>query len=430
MKKILCLTMGMAAIATTTFAQKAKVKEAGKELEKATKSLTPPERDEAQATVALFKAKAAIDAAILDESTKANGNTWFTKAAVYITMMDIPSLSGDAPFKEGVSALKKAMELDKKITNEEQFNTILVNGAYYYYNDGASAMNNSRNGEAFNNFKEAYTLLNFENGKLAKDNKQIDTLLSKSYLFQGYTAFYDNKLEDAEVILKKALANPITAESDVYLVLSQIYGKQKKADQQLAIITEGKKKFPGDKNMSAAELNYYIENGKQDEMIAKLEEAVTAEPTNPSLSYNLGIIYKDMANNPNVKDADAYFDKAEKSFSKSMELAPDNANYSYEIGAMYFNKAVGYNEQMNKTGSTAAEIKKYDGLKAQRDGLFTKALPFLEQSAAKFESNKKNLSGQEMGFYKQGLDAMVKIYAMQDQVDKMTATKKKLESLN
>ncbi len=429
MKKILCLTMGMAAIATTTFAQKAKIREAGNELETANTYLVPPLKDDAKAAEALNKAKAAIDAAVLDESTKDNGKAWFTKAAVYITMMDVPSLSGDAPFKEGVAALKKAMELDKKVSNEDQFTAILVNGAYHYYNSGAAAMNNSKNADAYNSFKEAHTLLNFDNGKLGKDNKAIDTLIAKSYLFQGYTSFYDNKAEDAEVILKKALTNPITAESDVYLVLSQIYGKQKKAEQQLAIITEGKKKFPGDKNMAAAELNYYIENGKQDEMIAKLEEAVVADPTNPSLSYNLGIVYKDMANNPGVKDADAYFDKAEKSFQKAMELAPENANYSYEIGAMYFNKAVGYNEQMNKTGSTAAEIKKYDGLKAQRDGLFTKALPFLEQSAAKFESNKKNLSGQEIAFYKQGLDAMVKIYAMQDQVDKMTATKKKLESL-
>jgi tetratricopeptide (TPR) repeat protein len=429
MKKILCLSLAMAA-AGATFAQKPKIREAGNELEKANLALNPAGRNEAIATEALNKAKAAIDAAVLDESTKDNSKAWFTKAAVYITMMDIPSMAENAPYKEGVTALKKALELDKKIANEEQFPAVIVNGAYFYYNDGAYAMNASRNAEAHDNFKEAYNLLNFENGKLAKDNKQIDTLLSKSYLFQGYTAFYDNNLDEAETILKKALNNPITAESDVYLVLSQIYGKQKKVDQQLAIINEGKKKFPGDKNISAAEINYYIENNMQDQMIAKLEEAVAADPTNATLLYNLGIVYKDMANNPSVADAEGYFAKAEKSFTKTLELAPDNGNYFYETGALYFNKAVTVNDAMNKTGTSSAELKKYDNLKVQRDALFAKALPYLEQSVKKFEANKKKLSALEMGFFKQALDAMVRIYAIQDQIDKMNAAKAKLESLD
>jgi len=414
----------------SSFAQKAKVREAGSALEEANKALML--KNDAAATESLTKAKAAIDAAMGDASTKDNSKTWYTKAAIYVAMQETQGLSADKPYREGMQAMQKALELDKKISSEEQFNSIMVNGAFYYFNDGVSTMNNGNYAEGYNNFKQAADFLYFDNGKLLKDNKAVDTMAAKARLFQGYCAFYADKLDEAEGLLKTAAANPVTAsESNIYLILSQLYGKQKKTEQQLAIINEGKKKFPSDKNITAAELNYYIDNGKQEEMISKLEEAAAADPSNASLPYNLGIVYKDMAANPNVKDAGQYLQKAEASYQKAASLAPDNATYAYELGAFYFNQAVGYNNKMNEvTGTSNEEQKKYDGFKAQRDGMFAKALPHLEKSAGMYQANQKNLSAQEMGFYKQGLDALVKIYAMQDQIDKMNATKEKLEALN
>ena len=429
MKKILCLTLGMAAMGSA-FAQKAKVREAGNELKKANEALN--KKDEGSAIEPLTKAKTAIDAAILDPSTKDNSSAWFTKAAIYVTMQETQGLSAGKPYREGMQAMQKALELDKKTSSEEQFNSIMVNGAFYYFNDGVATMNNGNYAEGYGYFKQSGDFLYFDNGKLLKDNKAVDTMASKARLFQAYCAFYADRLDEAEGLLKAAAANPITAsESNIYLILSQLYGKQKKTEQQLAIINDGKKKFPNDKNITAAELNYYIDNGKQEEMVAKLEEAAAADASNASLPYNLGIVYKNMAANPSVKDGAQYLSKAEASYQKAASLAPDNATYAYELGAFYYNQAVVYNNKMNEvTGTSSEEQRKYDGFKAQRDGMFAKALPYLEKSAGMYQANQASLSGQEMDFYKQGLDAMVKIYAMQDQIDKMNAAKEKLNALN
>ena len=60
--------------------------------------------------------------------------------------------------------------------------------------------------------------------------------------------------------------------------------------------------------------------------------------------------------------------KAEASYLKAIQANGNQADYQYNLGALYYNNAVEVNKQMNAiAGSSAAEIKKYEALKKQRD---------------------------------------------------------------
>ena len=428
-KTILLLTIGLACT-TISLAQKSKINEAADALKDAQKSLIL-KQDESAATL-LNKAKDAIDAATTHEATKDNGKAWFTKAAVYMAMQESNQFSSSNPYLEAISALKKAAELDKKTVNEEQFPSLLANGAFYSFNAGVNAMNNGQYASSFQSFNETNLLLGWDNNRFFKDNAQIDSIAARSKLFQGYSTFYDNKYDQAIPLLKAAAENPITAsESNIYLLLAQAYEKQGKKQEQLDIIEAGKKKFPDDKNITNAQLNFYLNSGKQSEMIAKLEEAISQDPKNASLPFNLGLVYRDLSA---LKDdptpaTEENFSKAEASFKKAIELEPSNTDYQFELGALYYNKAGYYNNKMMSLGVDNASLKLAQEMKPLRDDYFNKAIQYLEQARSNYRSQKSSLSPKEKSDYSKCLEALNSIYVNLDRMEESNSVNAELKGL-
>lgn len=430
-KKFLFIALSVT-LSASVFAQKAKVNEAIKELEKA--QTAEAKSDQAAATEAYQKAKAAIDAAMTDESTKANAKTLFTKAGIYLGMQNSTQLNADNPYKEGIHALKEAMTLDKKYEKEGQTYNLLANAAFYFYNDGISTYNRNEYDAAYNLFKEGADLLGPDKDKRFMLMPVIDTIRAQSRMFMGYTSFYDGKYDVALPLLEEAKTSTYLTgqESNIYMVLAQVYEKTGKTEAQLAILKEGKEKFPNDKNLANMELNYYINSGKQEEMVAKLEEAIAKDPANPELPFNLGIVYEGMAK-PTTGAAPAnateLMNKAEAAYKKAAGLAPDNGNYAYQYGAFFFNQAAEISKDMNNLGTSKAEQAKYNQLKTEQDVLFEKALPLLEKSEELFSGKKASLQGSELDFYRQTLEALRNIYTTKDMEAKATAVREKLKGL-
>lgn len=430
-KKIVMLTAGVA-LASVSFAQKAKLNEAVKELDNI--EIAKVKKDDAAATASLLKAKEAIDLAVNDESTKTNAKAWFTKATVYMAMQENAQTKAGNPFVEGVAALNKAIELDKKYATDDKAASLLANGAFYYYNQGIVEYNESKYEDSYNAFKSGSDLTGADKDKRFAAMPIIDTIRAQSKMFMGFTSFYAEKYDRALPLLLEAKSSPyLGKEANVYLVLAQAYEKTGKKEQQLATLQEAKQKFPEDKNVANAELNYFIASGKESEMTEKLEAAAAKEPNNPELAFNLGIIYEGMANPkggaaPPANAADLNT-KAATAYGKALALAPDNANYNYQFGAFYYNQAATLNTKMNNLGSSKAEQQQYNTMLKQRDELFDKALPLLEKSRGVFAPREGKLTREEHSFYRQSLEALAKIYAIQDKLDKAGEVKKKLNSL-
>lgn len=379
----------------------------------------------------LEKAKAAIDAAVADESTKDNVRAWYVRGAVYLTMQQ---KSPDANFyNEAAASFKKAIAIEPGYQSGDM-NNKLFKTAIFSFNAGLDAYNKQNFDGAYKSFGEVADIYNIGDGKRFSSMKRFDTAAHQSNLYQGYSAYYGNKYEDAFPLLMKAKDDPIVKNANVYIMLADIY-KSRKDDKALeALVQEAKAAYPNEKSIATLELNYYIESGKTDELIKKLETAIAAEPNNADLQFLAGQKYDAMANpaddKPKPAEYNTYFTKAETAYKNALAIKPGDAGYNYNLGALYFNRGVYVNQQIDKIeGNSAADMKKYDALKAERDGWFAKGLPSLEKAIDIWEPVAKTLKGEDYYSYQGAIAAASRIYAIQNNGEKVKALKAKLEAV-
>jgi len=388
----------------------------------------------------LDEAQKAIDAAVLDESTKNDEKAWMTRGDVYLKLVEAGKMPQDKAIQEAANSYMKAAQL-KPDYKTQDLNTRLLNIASSYYNTGITAYNNKQYAEAYTALEMPVKIHDMEGGKRFSSNKSFDTVATEAARVQAYSAFYQNKYDDAAVIINKLKDNPIVEDPNNYLILAEIYSKQNNDAALQKAIEEGRKKYPNDPNLRNQELNIYIKSGKQDELIKKLEDAIAAEKDEKikaELYFNLGNTYnnmafpkdaagKDMAKPANYTDV---VSKAETAYQNAIKTEPTKAEYQYNMGALYFNQATEVNNKMNAiTGNSAADNKKFDDLKKQRDAYFTKALPYLEQTYNLLDSKSSELNQDDKYTYQASIIALREIYTRLNQLDKAKAMKAKLDSL-
>jgi hypothetical protein len=381
------------------------------------------------------EAKESIDKAMASPETKEKPKALFTKAQVYYTLQTQEKYKASAPYREEAQALYKLIEV-KPDYEKSTVDQLLLACAYQYYNDGVRANNEKKFAESAELMKNVVKIHDLDGGKRFEKSeraKQFDTVAAEAYLTMANGTYYSGKYDEAVPLLTNAKNNPITRTPTVYECLVDAYTRQKNSKESFNTIEEARKYFPDDVTLRNYELNYYITAGKQDELMKKLEEAAAKEPDNADIQFNLATTYLGMANPKDGKkpaNSAELSTKAEEAFQHAVKLSPENAGYNYNFGALYYNQATDFNEQMNAIpGTTPAEQKKYDELKAKRDALFAKSLPYFEKSYGSLSAKEAELKGEDMKTYKSTLLALNVVYARQNKLDKSTEMKKKYDSL-
>ncbi len=382
----------------------------------------------------LDEAKDDIDKAMGNSETKEKPKALFVKAEIYFHLMNVDKYKNSNPFKEGTAALFKLIEIKpeyEKTTVDQLFGT----AAFLYYNDGAKAYNDKKLDDATASMKMVLKIRDLKRfDKLTGVQMQtIDTITADAMQTLANSAYYQMKYDEAVPLLTKVKNNPITKKSNIYECLIDALEKLNKKDEELTVIQEGRKDFPDDVFIRNKELNYYISAGKDDEIVKKLEEAAAKDPNNAEIQFNIATTYLGMASPKDGKKTAGtadYYAKSEDAFNKALKLSPDNPSFNYNFGALYFNQATDVNNQMNAiTGSSDADQKKYDNLKAQRDALFAKASPYFEKAKNTYGSQ-KDLKADEKNTYKNTLKALMDIYSRLSKMDLYGEVKKKYDSLN
>lgn len=418
MKKILVFVMA-AAIAVSAQAQK-------KNIQTASNKLRHKEYDEAIKY---------IDMALENPTTKDDPKAWFVKGSIYMNMQQDPGYEKDMPYKKAVDAYTKVVELDEKY-EKDQVRQSLKFGAYQYYNEAVKAYSAKQWTAAYDLAKGTADIYNLKGGEYFKGDGSFDTVAAGALVIQAYSAFYDNKADIALPVLEELKNNPIEGNSNIYLIITDVYRKKGDLAKELATIEEAKTKYPNDKNIRNEELNYYIRTKQQDKLMQKLEEAVASDPNNPIYQYNLANAYTNMAfpkkedgeTAPKPEKFDEYIAKAEAGFKKAIEMDSDNVGYQYDMGVLYFNQASEVTEQMNQiTGTTAEDDAKYEALKKERDAHFANAFPYLEKVYNTLEPKVSELDADNKFIYQSAIVAMREIYARQNQLEKAKELKKKLQ---
>ena len=134
-------------------------------------------------------------------------------------------------------------------------------------------------------------------------------------------------------------------------------------------IKDARKLSPKDVGLILTEADLYIKLGDESRFAMLMEEAIAQDPDNAILYYNLGV----------VNGNEGKREKAIGYYKKAIELDPSYEASYLNLSSIILEGESDIVEQMNSLGTSAADNRKYDQLKSQRQGLFLEAVPYLEQ---------------------------------------------------
>ena len=381
------------------------------------------------------EAKQDIDRAMARPEVNEKPKTLYVKAQIYLSLQTLDKYKPVNPYREAAQTLLKLVQAKPRY-EKETVDISLLNCAFFYFNDGVRAFNSKQYPEAIDYLNNVLKICGLDDGKRFKESpsaKQLDTVTANVVLTIANSYYLSGKYADAIPMLVKSKDNAITKSAIVYQFLCYSYSKQNDGKNEFTTLQEGVAAYPRDVALRNDELNYYIKSGRQDEILKKLEETAVLDSNDVDIQFNLATAYLSVArpkSGPRPANEAEFVAKSENAFLHALRRSPDNAGYNYNLAALYFNLGFDVNDEMNAIGGTSKEEqKKYDALKARRDDLLFKSMPYFEKACGIFSANEKGLSGEDMISYKDALTALNKIYSLQNKMDKAQEVKKRLDSL-
>ncbi len=359
----------------------------------------------------LVAVKEMADDAIVYEKTMGKTRTWYLHAMVYKLIYDkgeeVAGVSTiDALTTVGTS-LAKAAELGKETD---------------IYTIKANQVSENLWGELLNNGVNAY---NEQNLAEAVKAFELTTLIkpqdTTGYLYAGAAAS-DLKDYDAAVRNYKNLVKINPQESYYSALISIQKDGMKDFDGAQATIDEAKEALGDNQTINKYEIDLLIQTDQVSKAITKIDEAVTAEPSNAILHLKRGLLFDQLASaerkseSPDLAKLENYVTEARASYDKTIELDPQNLT-------AYFNYSIIYNDMANKLYNelNAMGIKEYQKNKKKYETdakvYLEKALPYMEKAYG--------IDGDDADI----LYALESFYSRLNKKDKLAEVQAKMKSL-
>jgi tetratricopeptide (TPR) repeat protein len=358
----------------------------------------------------LIDAKAAIDQAAAFETTKTSPYMYLVKGKVYQRIYNSPvsqvkELSSDAAYISASSFLdffnspikKKAFEL-------EDAKSVFLQSAVDVYNDHIRLLNEEKYEDAIRNLVTLKALLPFDDQKLLEQNN----LTAGKLTYAMYAAAYskgDTALQEKYLLELISMNYP---DPKLYSTLARLYLDLDRSEEAMKIINQGLEMRPGDQNLIREKINYYISRNETSLLMAEINAVIAGDPENPDNSqyyYIRGSLYEQLKKN----------DSAKLSYTKALELNPDNYDANWNLGALLVNEANDLYKTIGVGGVTKASID------PKMKAFYQEAKPFLEKAL----SNDSYSSGEKLSLSK----SLKRIYDSLGEKDKSAAMFNSIQEL-
>lgn len=311
----------------------------------------------------LDKAKLAIDEASVHEKTIANPKTWYYRGLVYqdlaaTTDANFKTLHSN-PLDEATKSYLKSLSLDVKNKFRNEVILQLTQMSVLLINKGIEEFNNSAFDKALQCFENSLRIDSVP--ELAKTDSMV-------IYNAGVAADKAKNFEKALFYYKKAIDLKYEG-SKVYIFVSNVYKEMKDTAQALETLKTGISAEPKDNGALMVELiNYYLNSNKTDEALSYLNLAIQNDPSNFSYYFAQGTLYDKMGD----------FDNARTRYEKALELKSDYFDACYNLGALFYNKAVLFYKEANDI--PPKEQKRYDETIAKAKEQLNFSMPHLEKA--------------------------------------------------
>lgn len=374
----------------------------------------------------LIKGLEAIEPATKDVKTSAFAKTWYYGGNLYFNSM----ISEDQACKEGYAdAMEKTydyymkalklnikepsvadLDLEKEADLQQFVQTLHGENTKHgdlTYKFGILQQKFPYLANAFiNSGVEAFQKKDFETAKAYSEKSvlingiigRFDSLgLYNAALASENLEQYDEALAMYSILAQVGYGGP-----DIYFYMANVLGKKGENDKRIQVLDAGLEKYPDNSDLMVEKLSYLLKEGKDDEAMAFFGKAIAAMPDNPSLYYNRGYTLEKMGK----------YEEAATDYNKALEVDPTFFDAAYNLGAMYYNQGVEWNNKASKYGLD--EQSKYDTAIKNANENFKKAMPALEKA---HELNDKDQAT---------IASLVSIYSRLDEADKYNAMKAKI----
>jgi len=334
--------------------------------------------------------------ALANEIESSNGSSKYTSdIAMLIDSLGIEAVT-QAIAENKAGNFKKAASLLILIYNVDKEKNV----DYLYY-AASSAVNDNNFDLALSYYQElkeiGYT------GQVTKyyatdleTGEELDLSEENYILFQKLKQYSNFRTEVLESKLPEIIKN-----------IALIYVQQERNDLAIGAIKEARLANPLDVGLILTEANLYIQLGDKMKFAELMKEAISKDPNNHILYFNLGVITAEQGNRT---DARSYYERA-------IELDPSYDASYLNLAALILNGETELVDQMNSLGTSRADNVKYEKLQKQRESLFLEAVPVLQKLIDIDPTNTEALT------------TLKNIFGTVGDVDNFKKVKEKLEAL-
>lgn len=151
--------------------------------------------------------------------------------------------------------------------------------------------------------------------------------------------------------------------------LALIYYEQGKYDEAEEAIAEARKANPDDINLMLTHMDLYLKSNNMGKYEELAREVLAKNPNDDVLLYNLGVTSYQAGN----------LEEAKKYYERAIQINPKNENAYLNMAFIKLQPDEEITNKMNSLGMSAADNKKYEELKKQKDALYKDAMIDLEK---------------------------------------------------
>lgn len=291
-----------------------------------------------------------INTAAEHNKTKTSPKMFYYKGLTYLKVAtEYPNLAVQHPDALDIAlvSFNKAIENDTKGKYTEDAKNHLLNVAIGFYNIGYNAFQAQDYKAAIEGFNKAIPLMKYDvNGDLKRSNLTEEVLIQ----MVGYSAL---GMEDNKMAMKsfQTLIDRGFDDANIYASLAQLQLGEKDTTAALATIAAGKELYETNKTLINLELDLYLKQGRSEELIEKLNNAIETDGANVIYYFARAISYEGLGE----------LEKAEADYDQIIEMDPSYYDAYYNKAVMYTNKVAALVDEINeKVIYDPKELKKYD----------------------------------------------------------------------
>lgn len=372
-------------ISGLTMAQKKELKDAEKAVKKG---------NVAEATAALKAVEGVLDQATNDQKIQ----YYYLKSNLAYQQIE-KDQNFDANVDQMVASYKAIESIDKNNKFAKQANEELGLVASKVINKAIEDNNSSNYIGATKKFKQAYdinpkdTLYLYYAASTAISSKDYPTATNyyKQLIDLGYKgneSYYtavekatgevqnfgqDSKMRD--VLVKQGthtdpkLVKEESKRPEIVKNLALIYYQEGQYDQAEKAIIEARKANPDDTNLMLTQMDLYLKSNNMGKYEEIAKEALTKNPTDDLLLYNLGVTSYQAGK----------IEEAKKYYQKAIQINPKNENAYLNMAFIKLQPDEELTNKMNSLGMSAADNKKYEQLQKEKKAIYSDAMNDLEK---------------------------------------------------